>query len=72
MQYLHFPFRKTEEKRGTMSYQARDFLQWSQYDLPLRGDCPCGILSIKTFKKLPTHIPMIKRKNKRAITISLQ
>jgi len=52
-----------KDSRGTRSYQARTFLQDSQTDLDIKTDSPLGILSIKTFKKLPKKLPIRNKKN---------
>ncbi len=48
-----------KEITGIISYHLRVFLHLSQYDLPTKGDSSLGILSIKTFKKLPIDKPII-------------
>lgn len=62
LQNLHFPRKTIYEIIGTKSYHFNCFLHDSQIERLFKKNVREGILSIKTFTKLPTHTPNIKNR----------
>ena len=60
LQWRQRPLRAIYEKRGTLSYQAIVVLHSGHRERPAMNDSPRTLLSMVTFKKLPTTIPSMK------------